>query len=68
MRRSRQRACSGGEKVAEISRLLNRGNLNLLLEEIDKCDVICANCHRIRTWNRENNADVVQRQDVSLPS
>jgi hypothetical protein len=43
-----------GEKVGEISRLLNRGNLSLLLEEISKCDVICANCHRVRTWKREN--------------
>lgn len=23
-----------------------------LLEEIKKCDVICSNCHRIRTWER----------------
>ena len=59
-----------GEKIGEISRLINRGNLALLLEEIDKCDVICANCHRIRTWKRGNPepADVVQWQDASLPS
>ena len=24
----------------------------LLLEEISKCDVVCANCHRIRTHNK----------------
>jgi hypothetical protein len=23
-----------------------------LLEEASKCDVVCANCHRIRTWER----------------
>ena len=23
------------------------------LEEIKKCDVVCANCHRIRTWERK---------------
>jgi hypothetical protein len=24
----------------------------VLLEEAAKCDVVCANCHRIRTWER----------------
>lgn len=23
-----------------------------VVEEIAKCDVVCANCHRIRTWGR----------------
>ena len=27
---------------------------DLLLEEIDKCDLICANCHRTRTRRRLN--------------
>lgn len=22
------------------------------LAEIEKCDLVCSNCHRIRTWNR----------------
>lgn len=26
-----------------------------LRNEIEKCDVVCSNCHRIRTWNRKHN-------------
>ena len=38
----------GSEKKFQIS---NRyvGSLSKLLAEIGKCDVVCANCHRIRT-------------------
>lgn len=25
---------------------------DFLRDELMKCDVVCANCHRIRTWNR----------------
>lgn len=28
-------------------------NWDQLLGEIAKCDVVCANCHRIRTWGRK---------------
>lgn len=27
-------------------------SIDRVLEEIAKCDVVCANCHRIRTYNR----------------
>lgn len=35
----------------------NRGSVSSmkkLLDEIAKCDVVCSNCHRKRTWQRSN--------------
>lgn len=28
------------------------GSITTLMEEIDKCEIVCSNCHRIRTWKR----------------
>jgi len=30
-------------------------NLRQLAEEIAKCDLVCANCHRVRTFNRSRS-------------
>ena len=40
-----------GKKKFKVS---DRGNLNLkfVLREVEKCDVVCSNCHRVRTHNR----------------
>lgn len=37
-------------KINDVSRL-RTASLNRLLDEITKCDIICAICHRIRTHN-----------------
>ena len=37
------------EKRDDVARLVHQGSLSKLLEEIAKCDVVCSNCHRIRT-------------------
>ncbi len=39
-----------GEKIETISWMVSNGfALNGLIAEINKCEVACANCHRIRT-------------------
>jgi hypothetical protein len=43
-----------GEKVMNIAALRTRGNLQKIIDEIAKCDVVCANCHAIRTCIRDS--------------
>jgi hypothetical protein len=42
----------GQEKVTTIAVLVNLGNIELIDAEIAKCEIVCANCHRIRTKRR----------------
>ena len=37
------------QKVGTVSRLAHDGSIKKLQTEIEKCDLVCANCHRIRT-------------------
>lgn len=39
----------GMTKVANIA-MLYISKMETLLDEIAKCDLVCANCHRVRTW------------------
>lgn len=42
-----------GSKIDDISRMIRRTySVDSLLAEIEKCDVVCANCHRMRTTQR----------------
>lgn len=41
----------GSEKLGHIG-TLSRGSLAKLFAEIDKCEVVCSNCHRRRTTQR----------------
>ncbi len=41
-----------GEKLFEVADKVSWFSLDKLLDEIEKCDIVCANCHRIRTEDR----------------
>ena len=44
----------GTAKRANFSVLVKRGaSEDVLLNELAKCDVVCANCHRERTYQRK---------------
>jgi hypothetical protein len=49
-------------------KLFNIGNSNYALEvtkaEMAKCDIVCANCHAIRTWNRKHPEAPVSLEPV----
>ena len=42
-----------GDKINEVSRLSqNAASMKKILAEISKCELVCANCHRVRTFKR----------------
>ena len=41
-----------GDKEANVAYLVHSGTVEKLLAELEKCDVVCANCHKIRTYDR----------------
>lgn len=50
----------GTDKIENVSKLMNSGiSQAKVLLEIAKCELVCANCHRIRTWERSHIASLV---------
>lgn len=42
----------GTEKLGEVSTIGRRRSIAMLMDELNKCDLVCANCHAIRTYAR----------------
>lgn len=60
-----------GEKTSAIARLVGEGvKLDVVNEEISRCEVVCVNCHRRRTarrgrWRRGDAAEAARRPYVN---
>ena len=46
-----------GDKKWEINKLINTGNSKRLKDEIQNCEIVCSNCHRLRTYKRITQED-----------
>jgi len=57
-----------GQKVANLSIMVKQNTLEQVIEELAKCDVVCANCHRNRTWQRitKTSASVMDLESTYL--
>lgn len=41
-------------KRAAVTRMIGRAGTARILDEVAKCDIVCANCHRLRTFARRS--------------
>jgi len=65
----------GATKRDDVSALVGHGCTDLARAEIEKCDLVCANCHAVRTYMRRNGlaedsgsyAFIATRPDSGLP-
>ena len=48
----------GTEKLFNIGEKMGSYSRTILWEEIAKCDVVCANCHAVRTFNRRKKVEI----------
>jgi hypothetical protein len=39
-------------KRIAVSRMIGRAGTATIMAEVAKCDIVCANCHRVRTYRR----------------
>jgi hypothetical protein len=44
----------GEQKIDNVTRVLKNYGADMAWKEVAKCDIVCSNCHKIRTYIREN--------------
>lgn len=45
----------GSKKVDNVYRVLKKYGVESAWQEVAKCEVVCANCHKRRTYEREQD-------------
>lgn len=56
------------EKVRDVSTLVMRGCMTMAKAEILKCDLVCANCHAVRTYLRRLGIEPTRPSICEPPS
>jgi len=57
----------GHVKIAEISAMVGNRRREVVIEELAKCELVCANCHVMRTVNRARRAIREEPGDYWFP-
>ena len=57
---------NGEDKLNSVGHLVTYGSQRLLLEEIDKCVLLCANCHRKVHFDDVYNKAMLNKLNTSL--
>ena len=58
----------GETKINSVAYIIRRWGMKKILEEIAKCDLVCANCHRERTWQRLHRANLNEEIEQIEPA
>ena len=45
----------GFEKIGNVADVVTNYSWKKGMEELEKCEIVCANCHRIRSYQRNQN-------------
>jgi hypothetical protein len=53
-----------GQKFKGVGQMVGQHSLPVILSEISKCDLVCACCHRVRTWGTSNKVSRPEMQKV----
>ena len=49
------------KKTMRVTAMVGRAGIGRILAEAEKCDIVCANCHRLRTFERRSKRSALKR-------